>query len=643
MDDAGDPHRTAGRWPRVVPATAGGAPGAGVGQGGTLELPPDDVVAPRPPSTAPAPGARIGRFVVGERLGAGGMGVVYAARDPELDRAVAIKLVRADRNWDSVRARLLREARAMAQLDHPNVVRVHELGDHDGAVYVAMELVDGVALDAWLATPRPWRDIVRVFLQAADGLAAVHRAGMVHRDIKPSNILVDRTGRARLADFGLVRDEASDLRLTVTGARVGTPGYMAPEQERDGAVDARADQYSLAVALERALARATTPPPPALRRAVARGRAADPGDRFGSIEDLATAIDRAIHPRRGRVATALAGTAAVAVGIAAAVALTTDWLRPARSQPATVAAAPDQPLAAPAVDGGSPDAAPATDGGSPDAAAPLDDGRSTVASPARPAAPAAPRLTTAPPAPAPPPRTPTAPADATDRETSEVEGVALPRPSPAPAPAPPVLATRITDRAHLAAARVAIRDLGYIGLPVDDLDADPAGTTRALRARRDALVAARDPGDPELPIATTRLGLAARRRGDCAEAAALLRQAATEFAAYDVAKHQLLAPALWRSRAGFGLGLCQLGRGDLTGARAAIRQADLSWIRPAQEAEVAQHQFALAIVYFEQGGAAYGHTRWMVDTAAGAARGSGQAALVDTMLAWARAVGVPSR
>src|SRR5258706_14178649 len=146
------------------------------------------------------PGRRVGRYIVRERIGRGGMGVVVRADDVELGRAVALK--RLDAGFD--REVLLREARAAAQLSHPNVVTVHEVGEADGAPFLAMELVEGTTLTRWLrAEPRTWRDIVDVLVQAGRGLAAAHERGLVHRDFKPDNVLVDAvSGRARVADFG---------------------------------------------------------------------------------------------------------------------------------------------------------------------------------------------------------------------------------------------------------------------------------------------------------------------------------------------------------------------------------------------------------------------------------------------------------
>jgi eukaryotic-like serine/threonine-protein kinase len=218
-------------------------------------------------------GTRVGRYVIVDTLGSGGMGVVYRARDPELGRHVALKLVRpngSSAGTAEVRARLVREAQAMAKLAHPNVISVFDVGTVDGDVFVAMELVDGPNLADWLAqTPRSVREIIDVFEQAGRGLEAAHAANLVHRDFKPVNVLVGRDGRVRVLDFGLARLTHDETRaslaatqpspapglasLTHTGALLGTPLFMAPEQFAGGTTEERTDQFGFCVALYHAL------------------------------------------------------------------------------------------------------------------------------------------------------------------------------------------------------------------------------------------------------------------------------------------------------------------------------------------------------------------------------------------------------
>ena len=305
---------------------------------------------PRASTTELPRGATIGRFIVLERIGAGGMGVVHAAYDPELDRRVALKLLR-DPDGD-VRVRLLREAQAAARLSHPNVVSVFDIGVHQDSVYLAMELVDGVTLTEWLRGEHAWQDVVDMFVQAGRGLVAAHDAGIVHRDFKPDNVLVGRDGRPRVVDFGLARaaedggaadPEPRDTRpvahsfgsrLTRTGAVLGTPRYMAPEQFTGGEITPATDQFGFCVALYQALYGTTpfpgdrvadistsvlagviappvaTPGPARLRRAIVRGLAVEPAQRHGSLAALLRELERARGARRRR--------AAIAGGVAAA-------------------------------------------------------------------------------------------------------------------------------------------------------------------------------------------------------------------------------------------------------------------------------------------------------------------------------------
>lgn len=218
----------------------------------------------------------LGRYVLLARLGAGGMGVVYAAYDPELDRRVAVKVLRRARAGAALRD----EARAIARLAHPNVIAVHDVGEADGEVFVAMEHVDGVTVREWLRTPRRPPEILDVFAQAGRGLAAAHRVGLVHRDVKPSNIILGQDGRARVLDFGLARTDREGEEPGIAG----TPAYMAPEQRRGETVDGRADQYAFCVALAEALGDQGVPD--RVSRALRRGRSERAADRFPSMDDL---------------------------------------------------------------------------------------------------------------------------------------------------------------------------------------------------------------------------------------------------------------------------------------------------------------------------------------------------------------------
>ncbi len=315
-------------------------------------------------------GTTLGRYVMLDHVGSGGMGVIYSAYDPDLDRKVALKILRAEKfaPWQAgeARQRLLREAKALARLAHPNVVAVHDVGLVNGQVFLAMEFIEGTDLWTWLRQERrDWRQILRLFVQAGTGLAAAHRAGLTHRDFKPANVMLGDDGRVRVLDFGLaiLRDgdavpgadagsagddphdpRSSDRsgsasgsdRLTATGRVLGTPAYMAPEQYDDSAGTAASDQFSFCVALWEALygelpfagktrgemranmrAGRLRPVPrgsqiPAwLRKAVTRGLALEPAGRHPSLEALLAALER--KPPRRWLAAALA--TAVASGI----------------------------------------------------------------------------------------------------------------------------------------------------------------------------------------------------------------------------------------------------------------------------------------------------------------------------------------
>jgi serine/threonine protein kinase len=213
---------------------------------------------------------RIGRFILLDTLGEGGMGTVLEAYDETLDRKVAVKLLHPA-IAESNAKRLVREAQALAKLSHPNVVGVYEVGNVEGRTFIAMELVRGETLKQWQGQdPRPgWRECVEVYVQAGQGLAAAHAVGLVHRDFKPGNCVIDNHGRVRVLDFGLVReldaasvdepagastllrptDAALETSLTRTGTVLGTVAYMPLEQLSGALADVQSDQFSFCVSL----------------------------------------------------------------------------------------------------------------------------------------------------------------------------------------------------------------------------------------------------------------------------------------------------------------------------------------------------------------------------------------------------------
>lgn len=309
---------------------------------------------------APEAGTRVGRYELGDVLGRGGMGVVFEARDPTLDRRVAVKVVRPDRAGDDAELSLQTEARALAELSHPNIVQVYDIVRYGPALCIAMELVDGGSLSRWLLErPLSWRERVALFLDAGHGLAAAHAAGLVHRDFKPGNVLVTTQGRALVTDFGLARyvereADGTDQRSRdsvresglgsssgePTSSVVGTPTFMAPEQHAGLPVDERADQFSFAVALHTALhgrhpfAAPTTqavvermlegdvdagsdrgPWPRRLDRALARALRAHPRDRWPSMEPLLAELQRSLGAARRTSYAAIGGAGVVVLGV----------------------------------------------------------------------------------------------------------------------------------------------------------------------------------------------------------------------------------------------------------------------------------------------------------------------------------------
>ena len=316
------------------------------------------------PESDAAAGKRLGRFTLTRILGRGGMGEVWAAHDPELDREVAIKLLGLDARGldDEGKARLRREAQAMARLTHPNVVRIYELGSDGNLMFCAMELVDGQTLRQWLETPRSWRETLGVLMAAGQGVAAAHAAGLVHRDVKPDNVMIARDGRILVTDFGLAKlagrtsepvpadlrgvaiGSVASLALTRAGVLVGTPMYMPPEMFEGHHGDALSDQFSFCVTAYEALygsrpfagstvaeligsildGPASPPqsrhaPPRGLWRCILRGLAFAKEARWPDMVALLTALERvATAPRRRRLA--ISGAAAFALaGVAVAV------------------------------------------------------------------------------------------------------------------------------------------------------------------------------------------------------------------------------------------------------------------------------------------------------------------------------------
>jgi serine/threonine protein kinase len=324
-------------------------------------------------AAAPAPtGATLGKYRLDRVIGEGGMGVVWAGYDPDLERAVAIKVLR-DADDTTLRTRLLREARAMARLKHPNVLTVYEVGTDANRDYIAMDLVDGGDLSAWLTTRPPRKEIFDALIGAGRGLAAAHDAGLVHRDFKPHNVLRGNDARVYVTDFGLARgqlepevdielvpmrghpvgfasgseprrpiDSVLDAELTQTGILIGTPAYMAPEQYAGLAPDPRTDQFSFCVTAWEALSGsrpftgdsldalrnavgggvAKTPAelPSSVRAVLSRGLDPVPSKRWPDMRALLAALERIATPRR-RVAGMLVvvGAVLLATGVTFAV------------------------------------------------------------------------------------------------------------------------------------------------------------------------------------------------------------------------------------------------------------------------------------------------------------------------------------
>jgi len=372
-------------------------PGRGLSDDGAFDT---DRIAPSLPT------ALFERYKIKRKLGSGGMGVVYEAMDLNLHRVIALKVLKLVDEDPSQLAeaanRLVREARAMAVLSHKNVVTVYDVGMHGMQVYVAMQLVDGVTLRHWLAaTTRSTSDILRVLREAGNGLAAAHRARLVHRDFKPDNVLVSKRGSVRVTDFGLARranfetqedssvhertsrpkvlDVHSVENVTQSGAILGTPAYMPPEQSEGRVVDARADQFSFCVAAWEALygvrpfsgttwsqlysnvisgtinepdQKKRVPRP--IQKALRKGLSVDPANRFATMDELLAILATGIkRPNRIlRFGVLPLGSAAVA-GLVTAMVLKQDPTPPPATSPGVVRVTPSpapissEPIAAP--------------------------------------------------------------------------------------------------------------------------------------------------------------------------------------------------------------------------------------------------------------------------------------------------------
>ncbi|MGE0609873.1 MAG: protein kinase [Pirellulales bacterium] len=203
-------------------------------------------------SHQPAPSATLGRFTLVKQLGMGAFGTVWKSHDNELDRFVAIKIPRHAQLDSAEAAKFLREARTAAQLKHPNIVSVHEVGREGGTIYIVSDLVDGVTLTDWLTGQRPDpREAAALCAKLANALHHAHEHGVVHRDLKPGNIMLDRNNEPHIMDFGLAKREASEITVTMDGQILGTPAYMSPEQANGEGrhVNRRADIFSLGVIL----------------------------------------------------------------------------------------------------------------------------------------------------------------------------------------------------------------------------------------------------------------------------------------------------------------------------------------------------------------------------------------------------------
>ena len=269
---------------------------------------------------------KIGKYEIIDLLGKGAMGIVYKALDPDIDREVAIKTIRFDlisddEEKDELMLRFMREARAAGKLVHPNIITIHDVGREKDMTYIVMQYVEGPSLQNWIASRKKFspQDIVKLILRLCDALSFAHEKGIVHRDIKPSNILLDQDGKPHICDFGVAHVEMSTI--TQTGATIGTPSYMSPEQVMGKKIDKRSDIFSLGAILYQLLTgkrpfegesittviykivneealpltQLRKELPPEFERIMKKALAKNPDDRYGSCAELAADLDKITH------------------------------------------------------------------------------------------------------------------------------------------------------------------------------------------------------------------------------------------------------------------------------------------------------------------------------------------------------------